>query len=347
MVTSECILVTHSLPDLDLAAGTYLDPGDPQLAALPPWAQHNQCSISPILAVLFFSSFTILCTMFTMSLVVGVIIDNFEKTFSDDEKPMSGSITQFAAIWAEFDPLATHFMPVQSLLLLLARLDAPLGCRGAANQGRALLKLLEDAPIPVHHPGERVRGWLPPCAWLCCCLPGLPACLPAHGLLQAAQGPPPAGTAFPKARPVACRPLCWAALLHGSKHCPPPQSLDARPAPPLLASPAPLHPTPPTAKRLSEAHFPTWPQVHFLEVLFSLVRRVSSTQLPMDAEMAAQEELMRRLPVLQGEASVHCNAMHWYAAAQVQVATRRFLALRRLRRQQQQQQQQQQGGEQQ
>jgi hypothetical protein len=87
--------------------------------------------------------------------------------------------------------------------------------------------------------------------------------------------------------------------------------------------------------------------VHFLEVLFSLVRRVSSTQLPMDAEMAAQEELMRRLPVLQGEASVHCNAMHWYAAAQVQVATRRFLALRRLRRQQQQQQQQQQGGEQQ
>jgi hypothetical protein len=220
MVTSECILVTHSLTPSNLTAGTYLDPGDPQLAALPSWAQQNQCSISPLLAVLFFSSFTILCTMFTMSLVVGVIIDNFEQTFSDDDrkvggwrwgcgnmadgvaakagcrggqafgtllwppaKPghrvrlawmaphpgplaalpsqMTGSISQFAETWAEFDPGATHFMPVRALPLLLARLDAPLGCRGAPSQGRALLKLLKDAPIPVHHPGERVRFRLP------------------------------------------------------------------------------------------------------------------------------------------------------------------------------------------
>jgi hypothetical protein len=73
--------------------------------------------------------------------------------------------------------------------------------------------------------------------------------------------------------------------------------------------------------------------VHFLEVLFSLLRRVSSTQLPMDAEMAAQEALMCKLPILQGKVSVHCDAMHWLAAAQVQVATRRFLAQRRLQRQ--------------
>jgi hypothetical protein len=92
MVTSECILITQSLPSSNLTAGTYLDLGDPRLAALPPWAQHNQCSISPLLAVLFFSSFTVLCTMFTTSLVVGVIIDNFEMTFNDDVKKVRGGM---------------------------------------------------------------------------------------------------------------------------------------------------------------------------------------------------------------------------------------------------------------
>jgi hypothetical protein len=71
---------------------------------------------------------------------------------------MSGSMSKFAVTWADFDPRATHFLPVKALPLLLARLDAPLGCKGAASERRALLELLKDAPIPVHHPEERVRG---------------------------------------------------------------------------------------------------------------------------------------------------------------------------------------------
>jgi hypothetical protein len=69
---------------------------------------------------------------------------------------MTGSISQFSQTWAEFDPHATHFLPVKALPMLLARLPQPLGCKGMPRGGLAVLELLKATRIPVH-PGDRVR----------------------------------------------------------------------------------------------------------------------------------------------------------------------------------------------
>jgi hypothetical protein len=101
--------------------------------------------------------------------------------------------------------------------------------------------------------------------------------------------------------------------------------------PPPLATAPPPDPDPPPTQPTPTPTTATPRQVHFLEVLFALVRRVSYTHLPMDAQMAAQERLMRKLPVLRGNTSVECEAVEWHAAARVQSAVRSYLARRRLR----------------
>ncbi len=175
MVTSECVLVTKAVPGVGVVAGQYYNPWDPLLQMVPAASQQNQCSLSPLLAVLFFTAFTILCTMFVINLVVGVIIDNFERTFDgDDENDAQGlncSISRFSEVWCEFDPNATHYMSADHLSDLLLKLDPPLGVRGMPRPNLAAVQLLSEAPVPLHR-GDRVSCW-----------PGITYCCQLHDLL--------------------------------------------------------------------------------------------------------------------------------------------------------------------
>ncbi len=98
MVSSACILITQDtmLPGSStvLAAGTYLDPWDQQLGSLPSAVQLNQCSPAPLVSVIFFCVFVVLCGMIMINLVVGVILDNFESSLHDEELQVGG-----AAAW--------------------------------------------------------------------------------------------------------------------------------------------------------------------------------------------------------------------------------------------------------
>jgi hypothetical protein len=159
MVTSDCVLVTSDVPGVDVIAGQYYNPWDPLLQMVPAASQQNQCSLSPLLAVLLFTAFTILCSMFVINLVVGVIIDNFERTFSenDDGQGLASSLSQFSDVWAEFDPKATHYLTVARLPDLLLRLDPPLGVKGMRRPNLAVVQILKQAPVPVHK-DDRVSG---------------------------------------------------------------------------------------------------------------------------------------------------------------------------------------------
>ncbi len=102
MVSSACILITQDtlLPNssTSLAAGTYLDPWDPQLGAVPSAAQLNQCSPAPIVSVVFFCVFVVLCGMIMINLVVGVILDNFESSLHDEELQVRASTPRPRAV---------------------------------------------------------------------------------------------------------------------------------------------------------------------------------------------------------------------------------------------------------
>lgn len=72
-----------------VAAGTYLDPGDPLLQQLDRRAVQDQCSPSPVIAVIYFCSFVLLCGLILVNFVIGVIIDNMQSSTESEELPVS------------------------------------------------------------------------------------------------------------------------------------------------------------------------------------------------------------------------------------------------------------------
>jgi hypothetical protein len=72
-----------------VAAGTYLDPGDALLQQLDRRAVQDQCSPSPVIAVIYFCSFVLLCGLILVNFVIGVIIDNMQSSAESEELPIS------------------------------------------------------------------------------------------------------------------------------------------------------------------------------------------------------------------------------------------------------------------
>lgn len=82
-----------------IAAGSWLNPGDPALASIPPDAVINRCSPSPIAAVAFFCSFVLLCGLVLVNFVIAVIIDNFQSSCQTDDLPVSkASVDEFSGV---------------------------------------------------------------------------------------------------------------------------------------------------------------------------------------------------------------------------------------------------------
>ncbi|GFR46009.1 hypothetical protein Agub_g7487 [Astrephomene gubernaculifera] len=156
MVTHGCVLLLSDTVSpatgAPLAAGSYLDPGDPALAGLPEEAVDNQCAISPAAAVIYFPTFVILCSFILLNLIIAVILENMVVSETDEELPVSKSmIRQFVDVWSSVDPAATGFIHASRLPLVIGALDPPLGTRTEGKMDRsAVQSVILSVDIPIH-----------------------------------------------------------------------------------------------------------------------------------------------------------------------------------------------------
>lgn len=112
MITTECILIkgTGVVDDSGnpLPSGTYLNPDSPLIERLQPAEYEDQCSLHPIVSVVFFLSFVMLSGLIIINLVVGAILENMAMSSTDVLLPVTkDNIEDFAAAWSQIDPHAT------------------------------------------------------------------------------------------------------------------------------------------------------------------------------------------------------------------------------------------------
>lgn len=97
MVKESCLLVQYdytleytnssdsSTASRALSKGDWLDKGDPDRGLLPDGLIDDQCSVAPIVAVLFFGSFMLLCSYLLLQLVIAVVLDNVQEQYEMEE----------------------------------------------------------------------------------------------------------------------------------------------------------------------------------------------------------------------------------------------------------------------
>ena len=84
------------------------------------------------LAIPFFVSFQVLCSLVILNLVVAVILENFTSLGGGNTDLVSrADVELFSEIWADFDPDANQHIPIALLPDVLKALPQPLGLRGA------------------------------------------------------------------------------------------------------------------------------------------------------------------------------------------------------------------------
>ena len=75
MIVTDCILVQ----DPSTGELSYVDQDDPGWSSLDEKYYTNQCSPHPVIAIIFFCFFILLCAFVMLNLVIAVILDNFEQ----------------------------------------------------------------------------------------------------------------------------------------------------------------------------------------------------------------------------------------------------------------------------
>ncbi|GFR46010.1 hypothetical protein Agub_g7488 [Astrephomene gubernaculifera] len=154
MVTHGCVLLLSDTVSpstgAPLAAGSYLDPGDPALAGLPEEAVDNQCAISPAAAVIYFPTFVILCGFVLLQLVIAVLIENLTQVNEAAEIPVpKNALDSFIEAWSEQDALGRGMLHASQLPLVLAMTEPPLGTHGA-DSTLATQRMLFGLDIPIY-----------------------------------------------------------------------------------------------------------------------------------------------------------------------------------------------------
>jgi len=91
-----------------LPAGSWLSPGDDALQQMPPEMASNHCSPSPVIAVVYFCTFVLLCGLVMVNFVIGVIIDNMQSSSENADLPVNKAhMERFAQVNM---PVLTHRM---------------------------------------------------------------------------------------------------------------------------------------------------------------------------------------------------------------------------------------------
>ena len=87
-----------------------------------------------------------------LSLIIGVILDNFANIGSDNKPITVEQLEEFREVWLKYDPKGTYVVPSHNLLAILQQLRQPLGIadRHPAFSRAQMLQFLGDLDIPDH-----------------------------------------------------------------------------------------------------------------------------------------------------------------------------------------------------
>ena len=147
MIVTDCILVQ----DPSTGELSYVDQDDPGWSSLDEKYYTNQCSPHPLISIVYFCFFILLCAFVMLNLVIAVILDNFESSSKDSECPVSKHDLQtFVTVWSREDPFASYYIPSVKLEKVVLSIQAPLGAKGmgrkAAKEKCQLIIMTCDIP---------------------------------------------------------------------------------------------------------------------------------------------------------------------------------------------------------
>ena len=135
MVNTRCYEITHA-PTLASCGGScqYVGKGDALLSGLVEDDGYvNRCGQHPLISVIYFCSFVIMCAFLLLNLVIAVIIGNFEEA-SIDYMVNKDTVRNFVNCWQVLDPQATHYIDAEQIGELVEMLDPPLGIKGGGGK---------------------------------------------------------------------------------------------------------------------------------------------------------------------------------------------------------------------
>jgi hypothetical protein len=111
--------------------------------------------------MLIYIIFQVLMAYVVLSIMVGVILENFANVGSENKRIKMEDIEDFREVWLKYDPKGTFIVPSHNLLAMLQQLREPLGIQGkthgpthgspGGHLTRAdMLKHLGELDIPDH-----------------------------------------------------------------------------------------------------------------------------------------------------------------------------------------------------
>jgi len=104
------------------------------------------------MAVLIYLSFQMIMAYIVLSIMIGVILENFANVGSETRRIRMDDLEEFREVWLKYDPKGTFIVPSHNLLAILQQLKQPLGIAGStpALTRAEMLKHLGKLDIPDH-----------------------------------------------------------------------------------------------------------------------------------------------------------------------------------------------------
>merc|ERR1719311_1165526 len=114
-------------------------------------APESSCG-DTIMGVLVYFSFQMIMAYIVLSIMIGVILENFANVGSETVRIRMDDLEEFREVWLKYDPKGTFIVPSHNLLAILQQLKKPLGIAGAkpAMTRAEMLKHLGKLDIPDH-----------------------------------------------------------------------------------------------------------------------------------------------------------------------------------------------------
>merc|ERR1719201_1591110 len=89
----------------------------------------DSCGISWVALIIYFL-FQLVMAYIVLSIMIGVILENFANVGSEAKKVSLDDIEDFREVWLKYDPKGTFIVPSYNLLAILQQLKQPLGIAG-------------------------------------------------------------------------------------------------------------------------------------------------------------------------------------------------------------------------
>merc|ERR1712224_311628 len=112
----------------------------------------GSCGISSVSFLIYFL-FQNAMAYIVLSIMIGIILDNFAQVGSEARKIRVDDIEEFRDVWLKYDPKGTYVVPSHNLLAILQQLSPPLGIAGIAEPMTRsdMLRKLGELDIPDHN----------------------------------------------------------------------------------------------------------------------------------------------------------------------------------------------------